>query len=83
MFDTDLEESPRQGPSKEQMMEVLHQLLQDELTDLQRSAFVEFHFQGKNMAQIARDRGVYTSTVSRTLRRAEKKLKRFTKYIRF
>jgi len=48
-----------------------------ELTELQRHTFVAYYFDGKTLEQIARERHVNKSTVCRTLRRAEKKLRHF------
>ena len=55
-------------------------LLQEELTALQRETLIAYYFQEQNIPQIAADRGVNKSTVSRTLRRAEEKLRRYLKY---
>ena len=51
-----------------------------ELTPLQREALVAYYFQEQTVTQIAKERGVNKSTVSRTLRRAEEKLRRYLKY---
>ena len=61
-------------------MERIRRVIQEELTDLQREVLVAYYFQEINIPQIARDRGVNKSTVSRTLRRAEQKLRRYLKY---
>ena len=61
-------------------MERIRRVIQDELTELQREVLVAYYFQEINIPQIARERGVNKSTVSRTLRRAEQKLKRYLKY---
>jgi RNA polymerase sigma factor (sigma-70 family) len=55
-------------------------VIQEELTDLQREVLVAYYFQEVNIPQIARERGVNKSTVSRTLHRAEEKLRRYLKY---
>ena len=70
------------GPrmSREMAMERIRRVIQEELTELQREVLVAYYFQEINIPQIARERGVNTSTVSRTLRRAEQKLKRYLKY---
>ena len=61
-------------------MERLRRLIQEELTDLQRFTLTAFYFDRKTIAQIARERSVNRSTVWRTLRRTEEKLKKFLKY---
>lgn len=58
----------------------IRQILQEELTELQRHTLVAYYFQRKSIPDIARDRGVSNSTVCRTLHRAEEKVKRFLKY---
>lgn len=81
MTDMDSAESPRLELSNRQRTEILQAILENECTGCQRSTFVDYHFLGKTMPQIARERGVHISTVSRDLKRAEKKVKRFTKYV--
>lgn len=61
-------------------MERVRTVIREELTALQREAIIAYYFQEQSIPQIARDRGVNKSTVSRTLRRAEEKLRRFLKY---
>ncbi len=58
----------------------LHRVIQQELTPLQRQTLLAYYFQERTIPQIAEDRGVNKSTVSRTLRRAEEKLQRFLRY---
>ena len=55
-------------------------VIKEELTPLQRETLTAYYFQGQNIPAIARDRGVSKSTVSRTLHRAEDKLRRFLQY---
>jgi RNA polymerase sigma factor (sigma-70 family) len=66
--------------SREVAMERLRRVIREELTDLQREVLMAYYFQEIPIPQIARDRGVYKSTVSRTLHRAENKLRRYLKY---
>ncbi len=70
------------GPrmSREMAMERIRRVIQEELTELQRSVLVAYYFQELSIPQIARERGVYKSTISRTLHRAEDKLRRYLKY---
>ena len=58
----------------------LHRVIREELTDVQREVLFAYYFDEMTIPQIARERGVHKSTVCRTLRRAEDKLRRFLKY---
>ena len=60
--------------------EVQLKRVQRELTPLQRETLIAFYFQEQTLTQIAADRGVNKSTVCRTLKRAEAKLRRYLKY---
>ena len=60
--------------------ERLHRVIREELTELQRYTVIAYYFREQTMEQIARERRVNKSTVSRTLRRAEDKLRRFLQY---
>ena len=66
--------------SREMALERIRRVIREELTDLQREVLVAYYFQEITIPQIARDRGVNKSTVSRTLHRAEEKLRRYLKY---
>ena len=55
-------------------------VIREELTPLQRDTLFAYYISGRTIPQIALDRGVQKSTVSRTLRRAEDKLRRYLKY---
>ena len=66
-------------PKKIQLQRI-EQVIRQELTPLQRETLVAYYFQEQKIAQIAQDRGVNKSTVSRTLRRAEEKLRRYLRY---
>ena len=70
------------GPrmSREMAMERVRRVIREELTDLQREVLIAYYFQEINIPQIARERGVNKSTISRTLHRAEEKLRRYLKY---
>ena len=65
---------------REVQLQRVQRVIREELTPLQRETLLAYYFQEQTMAQIARDRGVHKSTVLRTLRRAENKLRRFLKY---
>lgn len=58
----------------------VQQVIQEELTELQRYTLIAYYFQEMSVPEIARDRGVNKSTVWRTLHRAEEKLRRFLRY---
>ena len=58
----------------------LHRVIREELTELQRYTVIAYYFREQTMDQIAKERRVNKSTVSRTLRRAEDKLRRFLQY---
>ncbi len=65
---------------KKVQLERVSRVIQAELTQLQQQTLIAYYFQGQNIPTIARQRGVSKSTVSRTLRRAEEKLRRFLRY---
>lgn len=77
MDSTEYEESVRRKHQKE----ILGRIIQGELTEHQRQTFLAYHYQGLNITQIAAFQGVNKSTVSRTLKRAEKRIRRITKYL--
>ena len=55
-------------------------VMAQELTPLQKEVVLAYYFQGRNICQIALERGVNKSTVCRTLHRAEKRLRRSLRY---
>ena len=65
---------------REVQMKRVHRVIEEELTPLQREALIAYYIQDRTITQIARERGVQKSTISRTLHRAEDKLRRFLKY---
>lgn len=71
-----------QGPrlTPELLQKRLSRVIEEELTPLQRETLIAFYFQEQTLTQIAADRGVNKSTVCRTLKRAEAKLRRYLKY---
>lgn len=71
-----------QGPRlpKNVQLKRVQQVIREELTPLQRETLVAYYFQEQTILQIAAERGVNKSTVSRTLRRAEEKLRRYLRY---
>lgn len=65
---------------KQVQLQRVQRVIREELTELQQQALIAYYFQERTIPQIAADRGVNKSTVSRTLRRAEEKLRRYLKY---
>ncbi len=65
---------------REVQLKRVQRVMQEELTPLQRETLIAFYFQEQTLTQIAADRGVNKSTVCRTLKRAEAKLRRYLKY---
>ncbi len=70
------------GPRLPQSVQLkrVQRVIREELSELQRQTLIAYYFQERTIPQIARDRGVNKSTVSRTLRRAEERLRRYLKY---
>jgi RNA polymerase sigma factor (sigma-70 family) len=68
-----------QGPRlpREVQLKRVQRVIAEELTPLQRETLVAYYFQEQTIPQIALDRGVHKSTVSRTLHRAGNKLRRY------
>ncbi len=71
-------EGPRL-PKQVQLARV-QRVIREELTDNQRQVLLAYYIADQTIPQIARDRGVHKSTVSRTLHRAENRLRRFLRY---
>ena len=65
---------------KEVQLKRVQRVSREELTELQRYTIVEVYFGKRTLTDIAKERGVSKSTVCRTLKRAEEKLRRFLKY---
>lgn len=65
---------------REVQLHRLRQVIQGELTELQRYTLMAYYFEDRTLEQIAKDRGVKKSTVWRTLKRAEDKLRRVLQY---
>ena len=71
-----------EGPRlpKEVQMKRVQRVIREELTANQREILLAYYIRNRTIPQIAEDRGVNKSTVSRTLRRAEEKLRRYLRY---
>ena len=55
-------------------------VIEQELTPLQRETVLAYYFSGQNICEIAQERGVNKSTVCRTLHRAEQRIRRCLRY---
>ena len=71
-----------EGPRlpKEVQMKRVQRVIREELTQNQREILLAYYIQDQTIPQIAAERGVHKSTVSRTLHRAEEKLRRYLRY---
>lgn len=71
-----------EGPRlpREVQIRRINRVIAEELTPLQRETIIAYYIQNRKIPEIARDRGVHKSTVSRTLKRAEQKLRRYLRY---
>ena len=71
-----------EGPRlpKEVQMKRVQRVIREELTEIQREVLLAYYIQNQTIPQIALERGVHKSTVSRTLHRAEGKLRRYLRY---
>ena len=70
------------GPRLPRQMQLnrVKNVIEQELTPLQKETVLAYYFSGQNICQIAQQRGVNKSTVCRTLHRAEKRLRRSLRY---
>ena len=71
-------EGPRL-PRQVQLKRV-QRVIREELTEIQRQILLAYYMDNQTIPQIAEARGVHKSTVSRTLHRAEGKLRRYLRY---
>ena len=71
-----------EGPRlpKEVQMKRVQRVIREELTANQRQILLAYYIQDLTIPQIAEERGCNKSTVSRTLHRAENKLRRYLRY---
>ena len=65
---------------REVQLRRMRAVMENELTPLQRELLQAVYFDGITQAESAARRGVSRSTVCRTLRRAELRLRRFLRY---
>lgn len=71
-----------EGPRLPRAVQIqrVNRVIQEELTPLQRETLLAYYIQNQKITEIAEGRGVHKSTVSRTLKRAERKLRRYLRY---
>ena len=71
-----------EGPRlpREVQMKRANRVIREELTQNQREILLAYYIHNQTIPKIAEERGVNKSTVSRTLHRAEKKLRRYLRY---
>ena len=65
---------------REVQLKRVQRVIREELTQNQREILLAYYIQDQTIPQIAVERGVHKSTVSRTLHRAEGKLRRYLRY---
>ncbi len=53
---------------------LLLQVIEEQLTETQKKYIVKYYYEGKTLAEIASEYSVEISTVSRTIKRARKRL---------
>ena len=66
--------------TKEEAKRRIARVIRGELTDVEREVLLAYYIQDLSIPQIAEERDVHKSTVSRTLHRAEEKLRRYLRY---
>ena len=71
-----------EGPRLPRQVQIkrVQRVIREELTENQREILLAYYMENRTIPQIAEDRGVNKSTVSRTLHRAEEKLRRYLRY---
>lgn len=71
-----------EGPRlpREVQLRRLKRVIEAELTQCQREILTSYYFRQMTVVQIAQERCVNKSTVSRTLHRAEEKIRRCLRY---
>ena len=71
-------EGPRLPPGTQ--MQRLRRVIERELTQTQRELILAYYFQDKTIPQIAAERGIQKSSVSRCLKRAERRIRLCLRY---
>lgn len=76
-FLSDLEApDPETAAARNQILDLIHQIISEELTERQRFALINVHFQGVPMAEVARHLNSTSNNVYKLLHDARKKLKK-------
>lgn len=65
---------------RERMKKILYRAIRHELTERQRECLLMHYINGMKMKDIAREKGLALSTVSRHISAAERKLRRVASY---
>ena len=65
---------------REVQLKRVKMVIESELSELQRQTLLAYYIHNRTIPQIAAERGVNKSTVSRTLKRAEANLRKFLRY---
>lgn len=68
------------GSSKPMDKEMLRRVIEERLTERQQEYLSDYYFGGMNIYEISKTRGIAPSTVSRTLRRARRRIFDALKY---
>lgn len=71
-------EGPRLPPAVQ--LKRIRRVIEMELTEKQREVMIAYYFQDKTVPEIAAERGIHKSSVSRCLRRAERKVRLCLRY---
>lgn len=58
-------------------LDLIYEIMERELSFLQKQTLEDYYLNGMTIKQIARKRGVNKSTIQRTLKRGERKIRRF------
>ena len=62
--------------TRKEQVKQMKTVIREELTGLQREILVAYYFENRSLVQIAEERNVSKSTICRTLKRAEDKLRK-------
>lgn len=65
---------------RRQKLSIVYKAMKNELTPLQFQTLKEYYVNGRKMKDIAEERGVHPSTVTRQIRRAKDKIYHIAKY---
>ena len=67
---------PETAAARNQILELMHQIINQELTDRQRVALISVHFQGVAVAEVARQLNSTPNNIYKLIHDARKKLKK-------